>query len=187
MRSRTAYRIGGERVTVKPLVAISLLLMISLLFSPVTFAAEAERGRSRGWATTVEAAKKEGQLTVYYWGSPLVIDRGVFQKAYPEIKVTTVTGSGNQRMQRIFAERRGDKFILDVYIAGIATMALLNRAPHPNAAKLFINWFLSREGQALHQKLQAEAKAPADSLRVDIPKDYIPLADQWLMKPRRQV
>ncbi len=67
MRSRTAYRIGGERVTVKPLVAISLLLMISRLFSPVTFAAEAERGRSRGWATTVEAAKKEGKYDRHTW------------------------------------------------------------------------------------------------------------------------
>jgi ABC-type Fe3+ transport system substrate-binding protein len=60
----------------------------------------------------------------------------------------------------------------------VGHMALLNRAPHPNAAKVFINWFLSREGQGLHQKLHVEAKAPADSLRVDVPKDYIPLPDR---------
>lgn len=28
------------------------------------------------------------------------------------------------------------------------TLGILNRAPHPNAAKVFINWFLSREGRA---------------------------------------
>src|SRR5712691_8366863 len=113
----------------KPLASLlSLLLIFSVVFSPVTFAAESGRGRSGEWEKTVEAAKKEGQLTVYYWGSALAIDSGAFQKAYPEIKVTTVTGIGTQLMQRIFAERRGDKFIPDVYIAGIATMSVLNQA-----------------------------------------------------------
>lgn len=111
-----------------PLAAVSLLLMIFLVFSPAAFAAESGRSGSGEWEKTVEAAKKEGQLTVYYWGSPLAIDSGAFQKAYAEIKVTTVTGIGTQLMQRIFAERRGDKFIPDVYIAGIATMSVLNQA-----------------------------------------------------------
>ena len=52
------------------------------------------------------------------------------------------------------------------------TLALLNRAPHPNAAKLFINWFLSREGQATLQSVLAKSGDGApDSLRIDIPKD----------------
>ena len=32
------------------------------------------------------------------------------------------------------------------------TLGLLNQAPNPNAAKVFINWFLSREGQRTLQK-----------------------------------
>ena len=56
------------------------------------------------------------------------------------------------------------------------TLALVNRAPHPNAAKVFINWLLSRRGQLSLQKTQASAESPADSLRVDIPKDDVP----WL-------
>ncbi|MGH7769403.1 MAG: ABC transporter substrate-binding protein [Candidatus Binatia bacterium] len=53
------------------------------------------------------------------------------------------------------------------------TLALLNRAPNPNAAKVFINWFLSREGQiALQKSLKSADEAP-DSLRVDIPKDDV--------------
>jgi iron(III) transport system substrate-binding protein len=60
------------------------------------------------------------------------------------------------------------------------TLVLLNKAPHPNAAKVFINWFLSREGQIDFQKTSAkfvDAGAEA-SLRMDIPKDDIPLRNR---------
>jgi ABC-type Fe3+ transport system substrate-binding protein len=44
---------------------------------------------------------------------------------------------------------------------------LYNRAPHPNGAKLFLNWFLSKEGQtAIHQVTPSIAR---QSLREDIP------------------
>lgn len=331
-----------------------LLLFVCFLASPSNLrAVESPTPRSE-WERTVEAAKKEGQLTLYHWGAPLMLDAGAFQKAYPEIKITTVSAMGTDLMQRILAERRGEKFIPDVYIAGIATMvvlhkakvfdpiknalilpevtdeskwwrgkhtygdaerahvftfakspdygsiavntklvdpaefksywdflqpkwkskivvqdlrgggpgstplrfmyynpdlgpkfirqlysgmeatlyrdnrlaldwlgsgkysiafyvqkveeaeikgvpvqqfkqsmkegvglssrvghmALLNRAPHLNAAKVFINWYLSREGQELHQKLQIAAHDPADSLRIDIAKNQIPAADR---------
>ena len=36
------------------------------------------------------------------------------------------------------------------------TLVLMNQAPHPNAAKVFINWFLSREGQSDFQKSGGE-------------------------------
>ena len=53
-------------------------------------------------------------------------------------------------------------------------MSLVNRAPHPNAAKVFINWLLSREGQAaVQQHLAAEGNI-RESLREDISKDVIP-------------
>ncbi len=332
---------------------IFFLVIFFLAYSPASFAADSSTQRS-AWEKTVEAAKKEGQLTLYYWGTPLMLDAGAFQKAYPEIKVTTVSAMGTDLMQRILAERRGEKFIPDVYVAGIASMvvlhkakvfdpiknaliqpevsdkskwwrgkhtygdaersyiftftkspdygsigfnsklvdpaefrsywdflqpkwrskitvqdlrgggpgstplrfmyynpdlgpkflrqlysgmdatfyrdnrialdwlgsgkfsigffvqkveeaeakglpvvqfrqalkegvglssrvghlALLNRAPHPNAAKVFINWYLSREGQDLFQKLQIGAHDPADSLRIDIAKQQIPAADR---------
>jgi ABC-type Fe3+ transport system substrate-binding protein len=60
------------------------------------------------------------------------------------------------------------------------TVALLNRAPHPNAAKVFINWLLSRNGQIALQKRTATAESPADSLRTDIPKDEVPLLGRRL-------
>jgi ABC-type thiamine transport system substrate-binding protein len=50
------------------------------------------------------------------------------------------------------------------------TIALVNRAPHPNAARVFINWLLSRNGQIALQKSTMSARVPADSLRIDIPQ-----------------
>ena len=337
----------------KLLNTLSLIIIFLLACESNLRAAESPNPRTE-WERTVEAAKKEGQLTLYHWGAPLMLDAGAFQKAYPELKVTTVSAMGIELMQRILAERRGEKFIPDVYVAGIASMvvlhkakvfdpiknalilpevsdeskwwrgkhtygdaershiftftkspdygsigfnsklvdpaefrsywdflqpkwrskitvqdlrgggpgstplrfmyynpdlgpkflrqlysamdatlyrdnrlaldwlgsgkfsigffvqkveeaeakglpvvqfrqalkegvglssrvghmALLNHAPHPNAAKVFINWYLSREGQDLFQKLQIGAHDPADSLRIDIAKQQIPAADR---------
>jgi ABC-type Fe3+ transport system substrate-binding protein len=52
----------------------------------------------------------------------------------------------------------------------IGIVALLKQAPHPNAAKLALNWLLSREGQLA---FQVHEKRLADSLRIDIPKNDI--------------
>lgn len=62
--------------------------------------------------------------------------------------------------------------------SSVGPIALMNHAPHPNAARIFLNWFLSREAQAAHQKLSFDHKGPVDSLRIDIPKDYLPLTDR---------
>jgi iron(III) transport system substrate-binding protein len=52
---------------------------------------------------------------------------------------------------------------------GTGTISVFNRAAHPNAAKLFINWWLSKEGQLTAQRANSED----ESLRVDIAKDMI--------------
>ncbi len=59
------------------------------------------------------------------------------------------------------------------FSAGGGSMGYMNQAPHPNAAKVFINWFLSRKGQMALQKL-GDPDDPANSRRIDIPKDDIP-------------
>jgi len=56
---------------------------------------------------------------------------------------------------------------------GAANMALVNRAPHPNAAKLFINWVLSKEGSTLYSKANG-----VPSLRVDVSTDHV---EPWLI------
>ena len=59
------------------------------------------------------------------------------------------------------------------FSAGGGSISLMNQAPHPNAAKVFLNWFLSRKGQMALQKL-GDPDDPANSRRIDIPKDDIP-------------
>ena len=51
---------------------------------------------------------------------------------------------------------------------GAFTLAWLDRSPHPNASKVFINWLLSRDGQIA---VQRDGGGVNDSLRIDIPKD----------------
>jgi ABC-type Fe3+ transport system substrate-binding protein len=51
---------------------------------------------------------------------------------------------------------------------GFGSISLINKAPHPSAAKVFLNWFLSREGQTSWQR-----NVDSNSLRVDIAKDYM--------------
>jgi iron(III) transport system substrate-binding protein len=55
--------------------------------------------------------------------------------------------------------------------SGGGNIAMLDRAPHPNAAKVFVNWLLSREGQIAYQRL---ARGSLNSYRIDIPKDEVP-------------
>ena len=62
--------------------------------------------------------------------------------------------------------------------SAFGSMALMNRAPHPNAAKVFINWLLSRDGQALFQKTVSVPGDARNSRRVDVPKDHIPPDEQ---------
>ena len=51
------------------------------------------------------------------------------------------------------------------------TLGIPSRAPHPNAAKLLVNWLLSRDGQIALQKLgRPDAH---NSRRIDIPKDDV--------------
>lgn len=60
------------------------------------------------------------------------------------------------------------------------TLALMDRAPHPNAARVFINWLLSRRGQSALQTILARSESPPDSLRIDISKDEVPLESRRL-------
>ena len=52
--------------------------------------------------------------------------------------------------------------------SGTHQLSLLKRAPNPNAAKVYINWLLSREGQTAQVK-----QALAPSLRMDVPEDVV--------------
>lgn len=53
--------------------------------------------------------------------------------------------------------------------SGGTSLVLINRAPHPDASKVFVNWFLSKEGQTTYTKSYL-----AQSARVDVPTDFLP-------------
>jgi iron(III) transport system substrate-binding protein len=335
--------------------ALGFLLLESLSHPGSLSAAETKPNWQAEWDKTLQAADREGQVVFYVAGYEAIIESGIFQKAYPKIKVVTVTGSGTQLAPRIASERRAGKYLADVYngggnslhqtlylgkmldpikpalmlpevldeskwwegkhkyvdpegmyvfvyegnvsaggglsynssllnpknyksywdfldpklkgkivaadlrqvrgaglgwqylyyhpqlgppylkrlygemdvtmsadlrqavdwmatgkvvlcipcqgsgvvkaknqglpldqfqpyhfkegvsvSSGFGQLALVNRAPHPNAAKVFINWFLSREGQTAFQKIMSQPGDPQDSRRVDVPKDHIP-------------
>lgn len=54
---------------------------------------------------------------------------------------------------------------------GAGAVSVVANAPHPNAAKVYVNWLLSREGQIAWQEETKYA-----SLRVDVPKTNLILA-----------
>lgn len=70
------------------------------------------------WEKTLQAAKKEGQINIY--GGEEINHPGilqVFSKRYPEIKIVTVSGH-SEVIQRVVAERRARKYLVDVYSLG---------------------------------------------------------------------
>lgn len=65
-----------------------------------------------------------------------------------------------------------------IYSGSNGTIALMNQGPHPNAARLFLNWLLSREGQMTFQGIMNAPDIPMESMREDIPKDPVPLQNR---------
>ncbi|MSQ28336.1 MAG: hypothetical protein EXR51_09410 [Dehalococcoidia bacterium] len=53
---------------------------------------------------------------------------------------------------------------MDNLNGGISAAFAFNRAPHPNAAKLFVNWLLTKEGSTVWSKA-----AGTNSRRTDVP------------------
>jgi iron(III) transport system substrate-binding protein len=77
-------------------------------------------GWQQEWDRTLSEAKKEGQLTIYIFRYGAVLD--AFKKDFPEIKVVSVTGTGSQLGTRIAGERRGEKYLADVFGSGANTI-----------------------------------------------------------------
>ena len=96
-----------------------LMACLFLLIVALTQVEGAWASWQEEWEKTLAAAKKEGQVNIYISGWGAVIESGVFQKAFPEIKVTAVFGKGAQIAQRILSERRAGRYIADVVSDGI--------------------------------------------------------------------
>jgi len=75
-------------------------------------------------------------------------------------------------VRQVFSEKEGDTIS-----SGSGNIITFKNAPHPNAAKVYLNWFLSRDGQLAWQKLTGR-----NSFRTDIPKDMIRYKDEQVPK-----
>lgn len=53
-------------------------------------------------------------------------------------------------------------------LAGIGHVGYIEKAPHPNASKVFLNWLLSKQGQTIWQTSRMDQSA-----RIDTPVDHL--------------
>jgi ABC-type Fe3+ transport system substrate-binding protein len=58
---------------------------------------------------------------------------------------------------------------------GFGSVMVMNKSPHPNAAKVFLNWLLTKEGQTVFSKGMGYV-----SRRVDVSSDHVP--SYWVPK-----
>jgi iron(III) transport system substrate-binding protein len=97
--------------------------------SLTSFAAETRPAAPTGWDKIVSDAKQEGRVTIY--GAPETSMQNAFlefQKAFPQIKVGFVSGSGSNLIPRIITERRAQKYLMDVGLFGHGSMMNLQQA-----------------------------------------------------------
>jgi iron(III) transport system substrate-binding protein len=104
------------------LIVVVFSFVIGSWIAP-SHAAESNPNWQVEWERTVNAAKKEGSLTLYLYQGEGELGAVVqlFQKKYPAINVVTTLGRGNTLAPRIMAERRAGKYLVDAYISGVTT------------------------------------------------------------------
>jgi ABC-type Fe3+ transport system substrate-binding protein len=109
----------------------SIVGVLVLTISTATFlhAAESRPAWQADWDKTLRAAEEEGAVTIYMTQAFESVFREAFQKKFPKIKVNVVTGRGFQLAQRIMNERRGEKYIPDLYIGGnVSPLTVFHKA-----------------------------------------------------------
>ena len=107
----------------------TLLFCLGVSSPNTSIAADSRPAWQAEWEKTVKAAEEEGTVVIYMTNAFEPVFREAFQKKYPKIKVTTVTGRGPELSQRIMSERRGGKYIADLYVSGnITPLTVFHRA-----------------------------------------------------------
>jgi len=110
-----------KRMSLQVLAAVFFYFF--LVPTPVTLAAE-KASWQLDWEKTLQAAKQEGQVSIYAALGPYHPQIfAEFQKDYPEIKATVTHGSSNRISPRLFAERRAGKYLSDIYLGGPTSLA----------------------------------------------------------------
>lgn len=98
-----------------------LLVILAALIPSLSWAQSDWKKR---WETTIDAAKREGEVAIYGPHNPAYQQIwAIFQKSYPDIKFNFVPGKGSEHVQRIVAERRAGKYLADLIMGGSSTYA----------------------------------------------------------------
>ncbi len=95
-----------------------VLTAFNLSIPSSAHAAEAKASWQMEWEKTVQGAKKEWQITIY--GGEEITHPDIlaaFNREYSDIKVVTVSGHA-EVIERIVAERRSEKYLVDVFAYG---------------------------------------------------------------------
>jgi len=122
------------------LASISLLLFC-LAYSSFdsSGAAESRPAWQAEWEKTVKAAEEEGALVIYMTQAFEPAFRKGFQKKFPKIKISMVTGRGPELSQRVMSLRRAEKFAVDLYVSGnISPLTVFHRAKILEPIKPFL-------------------------------------------------
>jgi len=138
------------------IVATILSVVLSVILARSVFGAAAPANFEQEWSKLVAAAKQEGTLSVASGGAPSrqyrpVID--VFSKKFG-VKVEVSTGNATDTVNRVLAERKAGRYIMDVALISsrennqrlVPSESLVPFAPlliHPEVLDTS-NWYLGR-------------------------------------------
>jgi iron(III) transport system substrate-binding protein len=111
---------GKELVKCFGSAATSCALLI-LVWLTAVHGGESKPSWGKVWEQTIEAAKKERQVTIYHTRGPFDNVFADFNKRYPGIKIESVVGRGGDLISRIMAERRAEKYLTDIYLGSSGT------------------------------------------------------------------
>jgi len=101
----------------------SLLGFVFLISAGAAHAASQAAGSWQAeWEKTVQAAPREGELTIYGQARhPVSAAIRAFEQVYPKIRLNFLGGTGAQLGVRVMAEKRAGKHLVDIAIGGAGT------------------------------------------------------------------
>jgi iron(III) transport system substrate-binding protein len=139
---------------------ILVLFVLGVIWAPAAFGAAAPANFEQEWSKLIAAAKQEGTVSIASGGAPSrqyrpVVD--VFSKKFG-VKVEVSTGNATDTVNRVLAERKAGRYIMDVALISsrennqrlVPSESLVPFTPlliHPEVLDTS-NWYLGRHWYA---------------------------------------
>ncbi len=127
-------------------------------------------GKPSEWDALVEAAKKEGSVTVYasQGAAYRQMDVLAFENAYPGMKVDAIFVASNERISRLSLERQAGKYLADLWISGTSdTVTTVKDAGYlqPLKPQLMLPEVLDENAWLQHRLWWADGTEPFTTLQ----------------------